>query len=283
MKHREQVRRGRHPPAGADPEERRGRDRPDRRAAGAVAGSRPAGRRWSRSTSSALVDGARRACSRTTCETQADRAGRRHAAAGRSTASGRGMRQVFQNLIDNAIKYMGDGPTQRDPRRLHGAADEAEFYVRDTGIGIEPEDLDKVFFVFRRGKNPAVQNVAGKGVGLASVKSIIETYSGHDLGREPARRGQHVPVHDQRQVRAATPRGAPAARSRRRRRSAAAAVVESTATATEVQQRRIDTWSTQHDTTNRRPQRGAAGIDAVAATASRSRSCSSTTTRTAGC
>ena len=38
--------------------------------------------------------------------------------------------------------------------------------------------MDKVFFVFRRGRNCAAQNVAGKGIGLASVKSIIETYSG---------------------------------------------------------------------------------------------------------
>ena len=87
------------------------------------------------------------------------------------------MRQVFQNLIDNAIKYMGDGPN----RRVHVGCmvwkSEAEFYVSDTGIGIDPEDLDKVFFVFRRGKNCGA-NTTGKGVGLASVKSIIETYNG---------------------------------------------------------------------------------------------------------
>jgi signal transduction histidine kinase len=88
------------------------------------------------------------------------------------------IRQVFQNLIDNAIKYMGDGPV----REIHVGSqirmDEVEFYVRDTGIGIDREDLDKVFFVFRRGKNTQVTNVNGKGVGLASVKSIIETYNG---------------------------------------------------------------------------------------------------------
>ncbi len=88
------------------------------------------------------------------------------------------MRQVFQNLIDNAIKYMGDGPN----RRIHIGCvvwkGEAEFYVSDTGIGIDPEDVDKVFFIFRRGKNGAARNIAGKGVGLASVKSIIETYNG---------------------------------------------------------------------------------------------------------
>ena len=88
------------------------------------------------------------------------------------------LRQVFQNLIDNAIKYMGTD--QR--REIHVGCTmrltEVEFYVRDTGMGIEPEDVDKVFFVFRRGKSSAVQNIAGKGIGLASVKSIVENYAG---------------------------------------------------------------------------------------------------------
>jgi signal transduction histidine kinase len=91
------------------------------------------------------------------------------------------LRQVFQNLIDNAIKYMGEDP-QRPRREIHVGCHvkpgETEFYVKDTGIGIEPQDIDRIFFVFRRGKSAAVQNVSGKGVGLASVKSIIETYSG---------------------------------------------------------------------------------------------------------
>jgi signal transduction histidine kinase len=117
---------------------------------------------------------------------------------------------VFQNLIDNAIKYMGEGSpaggAETGPvKEIHVGctvrADEAEFYVRDTGIGIEQEDLDKVFRVFRRGKNPAVQGVPGKGVGLASVKSIVETYSGtiwveSQLGRGSTFRftinGKHV-------------------------------------------------------------------------------------------
>jgi two-component system phosphate regulon sensor histidine kinase PhoR len=119
--------------------------------------------------------------------------------------------QVFQNLIDNAIKYMGDGsPAAEGSARVKAIhvgcevrPDEAEFYVRDTGIGIDADDLDKVFCVFRRGKNQAVQNVAGKGVGLASVKSIIETYSGvvrveSEVGRGSTFRftidGKHVVV-----------------------------------------------------------------------------------------
>jgi signal transduction histidine kinase len=113
------------------------------------------------------------------------------------------MRQVFQNLVDNAIKYMGEGPV----KQIHVGSvighNETEFYVRDTGIGIDPEDISKVFFVFRRGKNTATCNVPGKGVGLASVKSIIETYSGtiwveSELGKGSTFRftlnGKYVPA-----------------------------------------------------------------------------------------
>jgi signal transduction histidine kinase len=88
------------------------------------------------------------------------------------------LRQVFQNLIDNAIMYMGNGAAREIHVGCAVRADEAEFYVRDTGIGIEPEDLDQVFYVFRRGRAAAVQNVSGQGVGLARVKSIVETYNG---------------------------------------------------------------------------------------------------------
>lgn len=124
------------------------------------------------------------------------------------------IRQIFQNLVDNAIKYMGDSTT----REIHVGCTirmtEAEFYVRDTGMGIDPEDIDKVFFVFRRGKNVAAQNIAGKGVGLASVKSIVETYSGKiwvesKLGDGTTFRftmnGKHVPATAQK----ATERAAP--------------------------------------------------------------------------
>ncbi|MBC7782978.1 MAG: HAMP domain-containing protein [Burkholderiales bacterium] len=113
------------------------------------------------------------------------------------------LRQVFQNLIDNAIKYMGDGDSKQIHIGCQIRLSEAEFYVRDTGMGMDEEDVSKVFFVFRRGKNVAANNIAGKGVGLASVKSIVETYSGKiwvesEVGKGSTFRftinGQYVPA-----------------------------------------------------------------------------------------
>ncbi len=88
------------------------------------------------------------------------------------------VRQVFQNLIDNAIKYMGDRPIREIHIGCRTEGGEAEFFVRDTGTGIHEDEVDKVFFIFRRGRSETTQKVAGKGVGLASVKSIVETYNG---------------------------------------------------------------------------------------------------------
>jgi signal transduction histidine kinase len=90
------------------------------------------------------------------------------------------IRQVFQNLLDNAIKYMGED--QHKPRRITLKVAEQPrawvFQVSDTGCGIAAEDLPSVFQVFRRAVHSGTHKVPGRGVGLASVKSILEAYSG---------------------------------------------------------------------------------------------------------
>ena len=75
---------------------------------------------------------------------------------------------------------------------------EAEFYVRDTGIGIHPDDIEKVFYMFRRGRNCTALGMAGKAWACARVKSIIETYSGSIWVESRFGNGSHIPVHDQR-------------------------------------------------------------------------------------
>lgn len=93
------------------------------------------------------------------------------------TAERNRIRQVFQNLLDNAIKYMGDRPVKRI--RVWGQRVEEgyRFTVSDTGPGIAEQDREKVFQVFTRGRT-ASQGVPGRGVGLAGVKTIVESYGG---------------------------------------------------------------------------------------------------------
>jgi len=79
--------------------------------------------------------------------------------------------QVFSNLIDNAIKYMGESP-----KRLIevGAADDGTLYVRDSGPGIAKEYQEGIFRLFRRGNS----SVPGEGIGLTVVRKIVEKHGG---------------------------------------------------------------------------------------------------------
>ena len=88
------------------------------------------------------------------------------------------MRKVFQNLIDNAIKYMHRDTGGRIWVEHELADGFHEFSVADNGPGIEADQLAKVFYVFRRATNAANSNIPGKGVGLALVKSVAANYDG---------------------------------------------------------------------------------------------------------
>jgi len=81
--------------------------------------------------------------------------------------------QVFQNLIENAVKYLGD---QDDPRVDVGCrrnTDGTAFFVRDNGQGIDSTDLEKVFDMFER-----LHGGEGTGIGLAIVKRVVEAHGG---------------------------------------------------------------------------------------------------------
>jgi len=85
---------------------------------------------------------------------------------------------VFQNLIDNAVKYM-DKPSGG---RIEISAGRCEqgwlFAVRDNGPGIPQGDLERIFSVFRRGSSDTINRIPGKGLGLALVKNIVCHYGG---------------------------------------------------------------------------------------------------------
>ncbi|QSX01073.1 ATP-binding protein [Haloterrigena alkaliphila] len=85
------------------------------------------------------------------------------------------LRQVFQNLLDNAIEYSGD-----DPPRIHVAAERDgsawRVSVRDEGIGIDPDQQSRVFDVFQRLHSRGEH--AGMGIGLALCQRIVERHGG---------------------------------------------------------------------------------------------------------
>ncbi|NQT40440.1 MAG: PAS domain S-box protein [Planctomycetes bacterium] len=84
------------------------------------------------------------------------------------------LREVMQNLVENAVKYMGDQPHPRIEIGVRSDGDEPVCFVRDNGIGIAPEYRDQVFGVFRQLDN----RNDGTGIGLALVRRIIEVHGG---------------------------------------------------------------------------------------------------------
>ncbi|WP_436345491.1 sensor histidine kinase [Natronorubrum sp. FCH18a] len=85
------------------------------------------------------------------------------------------LRQVFQNLLSNAIEYSGD-----DPPRVHVTAERTgsnwTVSVADEGIGIDPADQDRVFDLFQRLHGR--EEYEGTGLGLALCRRIVERHGG---------------------------------------------------------------------------------------------------------
>ncbi len=91
-------------------------------------------------------------------------------------ADRRSMEEVFTNLVSNAINYSPDGGAVKMAALSRG--DYVEVLVSDTGIGIDPEEIPKIFDKFYRVKDPKARQVIGTGLGLAIVKGIIDAHHG---------------------------------------------------------------------------------------------------------
>ncbi len=88
----------------------------------------------------------------------------------------RNMEEVVSNLISNAISYTPEGG------KVAVSAAMEDVYLRisvqDSGIGIAPEDLERIFAPFYRVKNDKTRFIIGTGLGLAIIKSIVEAHNG---------------------------------------------------------------------------------------------------------
>jgi signal transduction histidine kinase len=83
--------------------------------------------------------------------------------------------QLFQNLIGNAIKFCGPG---KPLVQIRAEATDSTwtFFVRDHGIGIEPQFAERIFIIFQRLHSR--EEYAGTGIGLAFCKKIVERHGG---------------------------------------------------------------------------------------------------------
>jgi GAF domain-containing protein/HAMP domain-containing protein len=82
--------------------------------------------------------------------------------------------EMLQNVVDNAVKYMGDQPHPRVEIGVRQDGDEMVFYVRDNGMGIDPRYHQKIFGLFEK----LDAQSEGTGMGLAIVKRIVEVHGG---------------------------------------------------------------------------------------------------------
>ena len=86
------------------------------------------------------------------------------------------VRQLMQNLIGNALKFARDGVPPQIYITATDREGEKEIQVIDNGIGIPPEQQDRVFRMFERGENHRF--LEGQGVGLAFCSKIVELHGG---------------------------------------------------------------------------------------------------------
>jgi len=87
-------------------------------------------------------------------------------------------KQVLYNLLSNAVKFSDDGgqvSVKAHPLDAH----QFEVQIRDTGIGIKPEDISRLFTEFEQLDSGTARRFEGTGLGLALTKKIIEFQGGH--------------------------------------------------------------------------------------------------------
>lgn len=83
---------------------------------------------------------------------------------------------ILNNLLTNAVKYNKDGG--RVEVDIEDKENTAIIKVADTGIGMEKEDVEKLFQEFTRIKNQKTKNILGSGLGLSILKKLVDMYNG---------------------------------------------------------------------------------------------------------
>jgi signal transduction histidine kinase len=87
------------------------------------------------------------------------------------------LEEILQNLIGNAIKFTPAGRVVITARNL-AERNRVEFSVADSGIGIEEDEIERIFNAFEQGKGAHTGNRDGVGLGLSIIKKYLELMQG---------------------------------------------------------------------------------------------------------
>ena len=115
---------------------------------------------------------------------------------------------VLNNLLSNAVKFTPQGGNITVT--LSPCEDGARIAVKDSGIGIDPDDVPRLFTKFFQAKNVSQINVKGTGVGLALVKAIVDGHGGKVFAASAVGQGSTFTVELPADPRTATTAGATA-------------------------------------------------------------------------
>jgi signal transduction histidine kinase len=88
------------------------------------------------------------------------------------------VRQVISNLITNAIKFTEQGSITIHAEQYHADPAMLQISVRDTGIGMRPDQLQVIFDRFRQVDQSHTRRAGGTGLGLSITRQLVEMHSG---------------------------------------------------------------------------------------------------------
>lgn len=101
--------------------------------------------------------------------------------------------QILLNLIDNASKYSGENSTVTINVKQDFNNNTLAICIKDEGIGIKEEDINKIFNKFSRIDSPLTRKIQGNGLGLYITKTLVEKMNGQ-ISVESSERGSEFKI-----------------------------------------------------------------------------------------
>lgn len=101
--------------------------------------------------------------------------------------------QVFYNIITNSCKFCSHGTISIDAS-INSSKDRLEVSVTDTGVGINPENVKRIFEPFEQESNSSIRSFGGIGLGLAISKQVVELHGGEVFVKSTPKKGSTFTV-----------------------------------------------------------------------------------------